>query len=102
MKESRSSRAVALGIALAAALVVAACGGEDGGGGGGGDEKVTLTFLVGQAEDTVAPAKALASAFTKQNPNITVDIETRPQGGEGDNLVKTRLATQEMADVFQY
>jgi raffinose/stachyose/melibiose transport system substrate-binding protein len=90
-------------VALAAALVVAACGGEDaGGGGGGGDEKVTLSFMVGQAEDTVAPAKALASAFSKQNPNITIKLETRPQGGEGDNLVKTRLATQEMADLFQY
>jgi raffinose/stachyose/melibiose transport system substrate-binding protein len=44
----------------------------------------------------------MAAAFTKQNPNIKIDIETRPQGGEGDNLVKTRLATQEMADVFQY
>jgi raffinose/stachyose/melibiose transport system substrate-binding protein len=89
--------------ALAAALVVAACGGDDsGGGGGGGDENVTLSFLVGEAEDTVAPAKAMAAAFTKQNPNIKIDVETRPQGGEGDNLVKTRLATQEMADVFQY
>src|SRR5262249_14529874 len=29
-------------------------------------------------------------------------IETRPGGGEGDNLVKTRLATGEMNDVFFY
>ena len=42
------------------------------------------------------------AAFAKKNPNIKIELETRPQGGEGDNLVKTRLATQEMADIFSY
>ena len=36
------------------------------------------------------------------NPNVTFETETRPGGGEGDNLVKTRLATGEMTDIFWY
>ena len=48
------------------------------------------------------PAKALVSAFKAKNPNITIKIETGPQGSEGDNLVKTRLATGDMTDMFVY
>jgi raffinose/stachyose/melibiose transport system substrate-binding protein len=33
---------------------------------------------------------------------VTFEIEQRPGGAEGDNMVKTRLATGEMADIFQY
>jgi raffinose/stachyose/melibiose transport system substrate-binding protein len=36
------------------------------------------------------------------HPNVTITIETRPQGTEGDNLVKTRLATGDMTDIFFY
>ena len=50
----------------------------------------------------MASAKALIEAFQAANPNITVKPETRPGGSEGDNLVKTRLATGDMADVFVY
>ncbi len=49
-----------------------------------------------------SPPKALVEAFEAENPDITVDVQTRPQGAEGDNLVKTRLATGEMDDVFHY
>jgi raffinose/stachyose/melibiose transport system substrate-binding protein len=41
-------------------------------------------------------------AFQAANPNIKITHETRPGGSEGDNLVKTRLATGEMSDVFIY
>ena len=51
---------------------------------------------------TVASAKALIEAFKAANPDITIKMETRPGGSEGDNLVKTRLATGDMADVFVY
>lgn len=61
-----------------------------------------LTFLVDVAPDTIAVFEALIEAFEAQNPGITVEIETRPSGGEGDNIVKTRLATGEMTDVFLY
>ena len=44
----------------------------------------------------------LTEAFTELHPNITFDIETRPGGADGDNIVKTRLSTGEMSDVFFY
>ena len=89
---------------LAAASVLAACGGLGETGDEGSDEngKVTISWLVDNSEQTLKPAEALAKAFTAKNPNITVKIETRPQGGDGDNVVKTRLATGEMTDVFMY
>ena len=61
-----------------------------------------LTFLVDVAPDTIAVFEALIEAFEAQNPDITVEIESRPSGGEGDNIVKTRLATGEMTDIFLY
>jgi len=42
------------------------------------------------------------SAFTAKNPTIKIKTETRPQGGDGDNVVKTRLATGDMTDIFWY
>ncbi|MET0565628.1 MAG: extracellular solute-binding protein [Acidimicrobiia bacterium] len=63
---------------------------------------VTLTFLVDDTQNTIDTATALADAFTAQNPDVAFEIETRPGGGEGDNIVKTRLATGEMTDIFWY
>ena len=44
----------------------------------------------------------VSKAFEAENPDIKIDIETHPGGSEGDNLVKTQLATAEMGDVFRY
>ncbi len=68
----------------------------------GDGEDVTLTLLIDNTEVTVAQTDALTQAFTELHPNITFDIEQRPGGGDGDNIVKTRLATGEMSDVFFY
>jgi raffinose/stachyose/melibiose transport system substrate-binding protein len=90
---------------IAASLALTACSaGSLGttGGDGDGDGGVTLRFLVDNSEQTTLPAEALAADFTAANPGITVQVETRPQGSEGDNVVKTRLATGDMAEVFQY
>ena len=88
-------------LGLAVVLGVVGCGGGDDDGGGAAEgESVTLSFLVDNSEQAVKPAEALIAAFQKKNPNIKIKLETRPQGGEGDNLVKTRLATQEMTDIF--
>ncbi len=70
--------------------------------GGAAGEEVTLTVLVGDDGAAVATAEGLAEAYTALHPNVTFDIETRPGGAEGDNLVKTRLATGEMSDIFCY
>lgn len=62
----------------------------------------TLTVLIDGGPQTMGAFKALAADFTAKNPDIKVDLETRPGGSEGDNLIKTRLATGEMTDVFLY
>ncbi|SHI77834.1 ABC transporter substrate-binding protein [Wenxinia saemankumensis] len=61
-----------------------------------------LTFLVDSSADSVAVTEALTAAYTEMNPDVTFSIETRPGGGEGDNIIKTRLATGEMPDLFIY
>lgn len=103
---SRRSRGRALpvyAVALAAAIALAGCGGDgDDGSEATGDEEVTLSFLVDNTDITVNTTQGLVDAFEAKNPNITVDIETRPQGTEGDNVVKTRLQTGEMTDIFYY
>ncbi|MGQ0605008.1 MAG: ABC transporter substrate-binding protein [Anaerolineales bacterium] len=65
-------------------------------------EPITLTYLVDDSEANQASAKALADAYTALHPNVTINIESRPGGTEGDNIVKTRLATGEMTDIFWY
>jgi ABC-type sugar transport system, periplasmic component len=65
-------------------------------------ENVTITLLTDNTQDGVAGAKALIEAFEAIHPNIKIEHETRPQGSEGDNFVKTRLATGDMNDVFFY
>lgn len=65
-------------------------------------DTVTLTYLVDESQNTVDTTTALADAFMAQNPNVEIIIETRPGGADGDNIVKTRLATGEMADIFWY
>jgi len=66
------------------------------------DEEVTLTYLVDDSQNNVTRTNALADAYMEMNPNVTIEIELRPGGAEGDNVVKTRLATGEMTDIFWY
>jgi len=85
----------------ALAVALTGCAGGSGGSAGGGESK-TITWLVDNTENTVTYAEQIAKDFNAANPNITVEVETRPQGGEGDNIVKTRLSTGDMADLFSY
>ena len=87
----RSLVAGAAGLALATGLSTPAAA-----------QDVSITWLITNAANTVAAAEAIVEAFEDANPEINVDIELRPGGGEGDNIVKTRLATGAMADVFSY
>ncbi len=95
-------------LATASTLVAAGCsagslGSSDpAASGGGGAAATTITFYTGNDDPTVASAKALIAAFTAANPTVTVKVDTHPGGSEGDNLVKTRLATSDMAEVFSY
>lgn len=93
--------------AAAVALALTACssglGGSDAASdsGSGGNSK-SLTLLIDNGPQTITAAKAVTDAFQQANPGVTVKTETRPQGTEGDNLVKTKLSTGEMEDVFWY
>ena len=98
-------------VALAAAsALLAACGGGSSGnstsgsssGTSGGGKSVKLSYLVDNSDASVASAKAVIAAFQAANPGITIDMQTRPQGSDGDNVVKTRLSTNDMTDIFAY
>ena len=65
-------------------------------------ENVTLKLLADNSETTSLLTAGVTAAFSALHPNVTFDIEQRPGGTDGDNIVKTRLATNEMADVFFY
>jgi raffinose/stachyose/melibiose transport system substrate-binding protein len=106
MRFSRTGRrGVALtAIAAATTLFAAGCsaGSLGSSSGEGSASATTITLLSGATDTEVSSAKAVIEAFQAANPNITVKHDTRPGGSEGDNLVKTRLATGEMAEVFIY
>jgi raffinose/stachyose/melibiose transport system substrate-binding protein len=93
-----------IGAVAALTLGLSSCAvgdiGSDSGGGQG--ETTEITFLTQDAGNNVPFAEALIEKFQAANPNIKVSIDTQPGGTEGDNLVKTKLATGEMPDVFNY
>ncbi|NUR06720.1 MAG: extracellular solute-binding protein [Nocardioidaceae bacterium] len=84
-----------------AALALSGCSAGSLGGSSGSDDK-TLTFLSPNDDASVASGKALIAAFEKANPGVTVKMEQRPGGSDGDNIIKTRLSTGDMDDVFVY
>src|SRR4051812_23212834 len=101
------------GTALLVASLTGCSGGLGGssGGGGGGDNSssskltgpVTIKLLAGGNDPVAtATAKAYAAGFHKAEPKVTVKVDTRPGGTDGDNLIKTRLSTGDMDDVFLY
>jgi len=114
-------RLATAGAAAAALFVLTACGsssssssssaaaGDTASSGAGsaaaspaGGGKTELSLLVDNGDATVKTANAEIAAFQKANPDITVKLNTRPGGGDGDNLVKTKLSTGTMEDVFWY
>lgn len=64
--------------------------------------ETTLTISADGNAETIKAFEALTKAYTAANPDVKFELENRPGGAEGDNLVKTRLATGEMTDIFQY
>lgn len=100
----RSHLALVAGFA-AGAMALSACsagslGSSSSSGGSSGN--VTITWLVDNSDSSVKPATAAAEAFNATNSGVTVKVETRAQGTDGDNVVKTKLATGDMADLFSY
>ena len=104
LKQGR--RALVVGL-TAGALTLTACsagslGTSSGSGSPGAATNVEISYLVDNAENTVKTANAVAAAFNATGSGVTVKVETRAQGTDGDNIVKTKLATGEMEDVFGY
>jgi raffinose/stachyose/melibiose transport system substrate-binding protein len=97
LRRSAVRVAAALGGVALLGATLAGCSGSGTGG------KTTISFLAGGNDAaTSAFADAMVKAFEKENPDITVKIDTRPTGTDGDNLIKTQLSTGTMDDVFQY
>ncbi|MEV7756953.1 extracellular solute-binding protein [Microbacterium sp. NPDC089180] len=92
----RTSAALTGTVLMAASL--AACASASGESGG----NVEVTVSVYNEAAVVKTVTALAEAFQKENPNVTVTVNPRPTGTEGDNLVKTQLSTGEMDSVLLY
>ncbi len=59
-----------------------------------------ISFLVDN--QTVTDGIDAVAAEVQERYNITLNTEIRPGGTEGDNIVKTRLATGEMTDMMWY
>ncbi len=64
-------------------------------------KKVELTLMIGSTGTSLEAAKAVAAAAEKKL-NISIKFDVKPDGTEGDNLVKTRLATSDMDDILFY
>ncbi|MGF6823789.1 raffinose/stachyose/melibiose transport system substrate-binding protein [Microbacterium sp. ZKA21] len=99
MDSTRTRRVLLAATGVAAlAIPLAACST----GGGSADGKVEISFLTQNTGTNIEAAEALIAAFEEENPDITVKLESQPAGTEGDNLMKTKLSTGEMEDVFYY
>ncbi len=86
------------GIALVGAALVACSSSANSSGGA-----TTISLLAGGNDPAATKfANDMAAAFHTANPTITVKVDTRPGGTDGDNLVKTRLSTGTMDNVFLY
>ncbi len=64
------------------------------------DEKVTLTLLVSNSYDRSAVDAIIAAAEEKLN--IATEVEIRPGGAEGENIIRARLAAGESSDMHLF
>jgi raffinose/stachyose/melibiose transport system substrate-binding protein len=106
--------ALAIGATAMLAASLTACSSGLGGGSTGTDQTaetssskltgdVTISLLAGGNDPVaIATAKQYAAGFHKAEPKVTVKVDTRPAGTDGDNLIKTKLSTGDMNDVFLY
>jgi raffinose/stachyose/melibiose transport system substrate-binding protein len=106
--------ALAIGATAVLAASLTGCSSGLGGGSSGTDQTtdtsgskltgdVTITLLAGGNDPVaIATAKQYAAGFHKAEPKVTVKVDTRPAGTDGDNLIKTKLSTGDMSNVFLY
>ncbi|WP_349899759.1 ABC transporter substrate-binding protein [Parafrigoribacterium soli] len=98
----RRSRALALATVVIASIGLAGCSSS---GGSDSSGPVTLTWYSGAGVDAnTNTMKALAAAFHEKNPDITIKVDASGPSGSPDidNVIKTKLATGSMPDIFWY
>ncbi len=101
MKKGHKRSTAALIMLLVAGLQLHATGAQDAQGSSSAEGgPVELSFLVGN-QSNVDGIKAVAEA-AEEDLNIKIVWELGPAGSEGDNLLKTRLAAEEMPDLNYY
>jgi raffinose/stachyose/melibiose transport system substrate-binding protein len=103
-KPRRRIATLAVSSIAALSLGLAGCSvGEIGGDTEASAGQTEITYLFGDSGGTGVPfAEAMTKKFNEMNPDVKVSFETQPAGTEGDNLMKTKLATGEMPEVFGY
>lgn len=93
-------RAVLLSTLLVTGLL-SGCGNSDNKKEESRDEVTELTLLVDNANALNVGFKAVTELAEKEI-GIKINVETRPSGTDGDNMVKTRLASGDMTDLLVY
>ena len=63
---------------------------------------VTLSILTSPNPNDSVLTNALMEAYKAQHPNVNFEVETLAASSDTDNLVRTRLASGEMNDIFYY
>ena len=87
---SRGVAALGCGALVSAAL--AGCSSSAPNSSASSSGPVTISLMAGGNDPAATKfATDLAAAFHKANPTITVKVDTRPAGTDGDNLIKTKL-----------
>jgi raffinose/stachyose/melibiose transport system substrate-binding protein len=84
---------------LCALVMFSSCAKQDGGSASEPNMR-TVTLMVGK-DDDLTGAEAVFKAI-EEKLSIKTEIEIRMGGIEGDNVVKTRLASGDMTDIMMY
>ena len=93
----------AVTLSAAAALALGGCGSSKTGGGGGGAitlKVVAADYGTGPANSSQKYWQGIADAFHKQNPNITVTVQTI-NWNDFDSQVKTMVQNKQYPDVLE-
>ena len=105
--KSGRRRAAFVALATASMLFAAGCsagslGSSEGGGAGGSAGAVTITFSPRIQRHRRGEREGDNGGLPGRQPQHHGQDEHPAGGSEGDNLVKTRLSTGDMAEVFTY
>lgn len=102
LKTSKKFMSVVFSAALFAGVLAGCSGTKEEASSEKDSEQKTLTVLTDNENPAnIEALNDIAAEFEKKY-SIKTEIETRPGGSEGDNLVKTRLATGDMSDLVIY